>query len=424
MALMRLCSVKKQGMTISHENMIKQQKVIAKKSRSQKTIQENKADSQTYNQDISVPKDLSSLNDKDAKLEIISKITVEPPKLIGRGWFGSASYYVYPITTVINEQTFKVNRRFSDLDWMHNRFVAKYKGFLIPPRPDKRFIHNSDDRFIEERRDQIEKYLNITLNSQILSESPTFRVFTQIDDENFEVEKKKLEDLQLTSENKSFEDVIDNLYVKVIASYDILFKNSSSKISEEMEDLEVKLNELDLSSSNFIVSFTDWLQRMKDREDLFELFEIPENEVISGLFKMHSKLALGLLGNLDTVKSEFQKDYMKIEGLEHAFLTYKSSISQCHEQETLISRKYEKHKNSHNEETAVRYMKELQQEQENLEKLKVSISDIENNLIDENTRLQESRNTNMIENFLQLANLQAEFYSKETDYWEKALRSI
>jgi hypothetical protein len=67
-------------------------------------------------------------------------------------------------------KTHSTARRFSDLDWLNSYLTSKYEGFSIPPLPGKdRFSRNSEG-FLERRRREIEKYLNIIVNHHRLQE--------------------------------------------------------------------------------------------------------------------------------------------------------------------------------------------------------------------------------------------------------------
>mmetsp|Transcript_10068 Transcript_10068/g.10016 ORF Transcript_10068/g.10016 Transcript_10068/m.10016 type:complete len:200 (+) Transcript_10068:107-706(+) len=199
MAAMRMCSVLKQGLRVGKENLIKEQSVLARKSKDkdlkntedskpgvisnkrtengkgkdtndrpnnvpamQETVQNilpkvpalsddkkfpafekpienvftgNKSPLKNFEENKTPvpPTEIKTLNPAlteksifQAPLNLINaseptelnkrEISVETPTLVSCGWFGSSSYHTYPIITQINDQIYRVTRRFSDLD--------------------------------------------------------------------------------------------------------------------------------------------------------------------------------------------------------------------------------------------------------------------------------------------------------------------
>mmetsp|Transcript_10068 Transcript_10068/g.10015 ORF Transcript_10068/g.10015 Transcript_10068/m.10015 type:complete len:306 (+) Transcript_10068:707-1624(+) len=305
---------------------------------------------------------------------------------------------------------------------MHNLLVKNYCGFLIPPRPDKRIINNNNDKFIEERRLQIEKYLNIILNNPVLGMSLPFKVFTQTRDENFEIEKKSAEDSQENLQAKSFEDLIDNVYAKFQTNYQKLF--TDIPIKEDIENIVENIIKLDSPTQLCINSYQNWTNQQKLTIEAFSEFEIPEEPDISDIFQQHSRNCQRNFEELDQFHSEFSNEHLRLEGLKQAINSYKGSINKYHEQEALISRKYAKHKNSYDEETASRYLQELESAEQDLEKLTKSLSKIESNLIQENMRFEATRSEEIMKTVVGITKMQREFYEKECVFWQNALEKF
>lgn len=71
------------------------------------------------------------------------KASVSGYKQISEGFMGSKSYTVYELETKSNipkydpDQVYRVNRRFSDFEWLLQVLQEKqeYKGYIIPPLP-------------------------------------------------------------------------------------------------------------------------------------------------------------------------------------------------------------------------------------------------------------------------------------------------
>jgi sorting nexin-1/2 len=118
---------------------------------------------------------------------------------------------MYPINTSI-----EVNRRFSDFDWLHKRLQTEFRGYLVPALPDKQLLNSSSPEFLEKRRQELEKFLNLLLGNAEFNRSSALRIFLTTPDKDFETAKQKFEvGFQLAIPN-SAEEALDTLlnYVK------------------------------------------------------------------------------------------------------------------------------------------------------------------------------------------------------------------
>ncbi|KAK7385584.1 hypothetical protein VNO78_31310 [Psophocarpus tetragonolobus] len=103
---------------------------------------------------------------------------------------GSNSYVTYLITTRTNISEFGaggvefgVRRRFRDVVTLSDRLAEAYRGFFIPPRPDKSVVESQvmqKQEFVEQRRVALEKYLRRLAAHPVIRKSDEFRVFLQV----------------------------------------------------------------------------------------------------------------------------------------------------------------------------------------------------------------------------------------------------
>lgn len=101
---------------------------------------------------------------------------------------GSNSYVTYLITTRTNlpdfgGNEFGVRRRFKDVVTLSDRLSEAYRGFFIPPRPDKSIVESQvmqKQEFVEQRRVALEKYLRRLADHPVIRKSDEFRVFLQV----------------------------------------------------------------------------------------------------------------------------------------------------------------------------------------------------------------------------------------------------
>lgn len=101
---------------------------------------------------------------------------------------GGNVYYTYQITTRTNLPDFKgpefsVRRRFKDVVTLADRLSESYRGFFIPPRPDKNVVESQvmqKQEFVEQRRAALEKYLRRLAVHPVIKKSDELRVFLQV----------------------------------------------------------------------------------------------------------------------------------------------------------------------------------------------------------------------------------------------------
>ncbi|XP_022949229.1 sorting nexin 2A [Cucurbita moschata] len=101
---------------------------------------------------------------------------------------GGNSYITYLITTRTNMAEFggseySVRRRFKDVVTLSERLAESYRGFFIPPRPDKSVVEGQvmhKQEFVEQRRMALEKYLRKLAGHPVIRKSDEFKVFLQV----------------------------------------------------------------------------------------------------------------------------------------------------------------------------------------------------------------------------------------------------
>lgn len=101
---------------------------------------------------------------------------------------GSNSYVTYLITTRTNipefgGSEFSVRRRFRDVVTLSDRLAESYRGFFIPPRPDKSIVESQvmqKQEFVEQRRMALEKYLRRLAEHPVIKKSDEFKVFLRV----------------------------------------------------------------------------------------------------------------------------------------------------------------------------------------------------------------------------------------------------
>ncbi|KAG9148373.1 hypothetical protein Leryth_025592 [Lithospermum erythrorhizon] len=99
------------------------------------------------------------------------------------------TYVTYLITTETdlpdyNGSKFTVRRRFKDIVTLSDRLTESYRGFFIPPRPDKSVVESQvmqKHEFVEQRRVLLERYLRRLAGHPMVKKSDELRVFLQVE---------------------------------------------------------------------------------------------------------------------------------------------------------------------------------------------------------------------------------------------------
>lgn len=95
------------------------------------------------------------------------------------------TFYTYLITTRTNipdygGSEFSVRRRFKDVVALSERLSETHRGFFVPIRPDKSLVESQMmqlEQFVEQRRAQLEKYLNKLAAHPVIRRSEELRAF-------------------------------------------------------------------------------------------------------------------------------------------------------------------------------------------------------------------------------------------------------
>uniref|UniRef100_A0A2P2L3F8 Sorting nexin 2A-like isoform X1 n=1 Tax=Rhizophora mucronata TaxID=61149 RepID=A0A2P2L3F8_RHIMU len=101
---------------------------------------------------------------------------------------GGSTYVTYLITTrtnirEFNGKEFSVRRRFRDVITLSDRLAESYRGFFIPPRPDKNVVESQvmqKQEFVEQRRVALEKYLRRLAAHPVIRKSDELKVFLKV----------------------------------------------------------------------------------------------------------------------------------------------------------------------------------------------------------------------------------------------------
>eukprot|EP00879_Flechtneria_rotunda_P015770 GHRR01016492.1.p1 GENE.GHRR01016492.1~~GHRR01016492.1.p1 ORF type:complete len:382 (+),score=119.76 GHRR01016492.1:189-1334(+) len=82
-------------------------------------------------------------------------------------------------------QVFEVRRRFSDFDVFHRLLKSHYRGYFIPPLPDKAFLESKlvGGNFLQVRKVDLQAYTCSVANHPVLQRSEEIRIFLTYSDD-------------------------------------------------------------------------------------------------------------------------------------------------------------------------------------------------------------------------------------------------
>ncbi|XP_010921046.1 sorting nexin 2B [Elaeis guineensis] len=136
----------------------------------------------------SLCRDFSFLRSDRAAASEYARIAVSDPQkeqdVVNALVPGGGTYVTYLITswTRAGVAEFGVRRRFRDVVTLADRLAEAYRGFFIPPRPDKNVVESQvmqKHEFVEQRRSALEKYLWKLAVHPVIGKSDELRVFLQ-----------------------------------------------------------------------------------------------------------------------------------------------------------------------------------------------------------------------------------------------------
>lgn len=435
MATMRLVSAYKQGKSLAFTQVLQEQKIIAKKAKKEKLThnEESKAEEPvpaTVSKSASklpIPKICMSKFEKIDEENSTTNpqdllVTVEHPTLIKSGWFGSTSYYSYTVISKISGKLFTVKRRFKDLDWLHTILTKQYKGYSIPPLPVKKYIKNTSGDFIEERRNDMERYLNIVAEHSVLSISVPFRIFTQTPSERFTRESEKAEQTDVPN-SVSMEHRFDMLVASVQNKLQLILSKKIMPFSKEMAKIEESIKKIEIPVKAYSNTFSQWSASLTSSLTIIETIYFEDSLINEMVSNRYHSIVRPCVGDVYEFSEEAKEIHLRVEGVKLAIASYKRSIDEYSELETLVSRQLGKHRSSRDEDTAAKYLNQIQNTQDSLNRLTNELDQIEKNISNEFASLAGFKEQKLQKLVDAVVKQQKNYYENESLFWEEVCRT-
>jgi PX domain len=89
------------------------------------------------------------------------------------------SHIKYTVSGVDSEGPFEESRRFSEFFALKEAFATRWLGVYIPAIPEKKLMGNKDEKFVEERRALLERFMKEVAKHDYLTQSREFKIFAR-----------------------------------------------------------------------------------------------------------------------------------------------------------------------------------------------------------------------------------------------------
>lgn len=341
-------------------------------------------------------------------------VSVKKAKLVQSGLMGLTSYYIYEVTTTVNERLYKVTRRFKDFEWLYKVLKDNYKGMSVPPLPSKNHIfHKSNSS--ETRRNQLEKVLEILLKHYIIKNSKQLHAFLTCEDSEFQKVKELMKPSPISFKYRDFEDAIDQIISKIQAKMNLIFSLRIMPFSQDLADIDRYLLYLQIPMYSLTSAFSMVLIYQQRANKVLEEMHFAHSNEFYRTMQLHKHLVSTNDGDLEKVTSHLTEENLKIEALRGAVNDYKSALRAYAELEALVERKLIKSRNSFD--NVERYMDEIEKIKTDISELEDRVVKIENNIKNEKIWFQASRDEHFESVLDTILSLSTERLTKENSFW-------
>ena len=91
----------------------------------------------------------------------------------------SGGHIKYSVNGIDSDGAFEDTRRFREFYALKNALSSRWPGVYIPALPEKKLMGNNDDKFVEERRSLLERFMKELAKYDYLIHSKEFKTFAR-----------------------------------------------------------------------------------------------------------------------------------------------------------------------------------------------------------------------------------------------------
>lgn len=146
---------------------------------------------------------------------------------------------------------YSVERRYSDFLALRQEMIRDYPGYIIPPIPAKKLTGNVDPEFIQERKVELEKFLNESLIHPLLRGYDLLSKFISLSNPEWEVRSKMIGKIIIPRDVSQYETIEGEARV--------LYSDSANDFCEKLnlsvKDLKESYKELKIITKTIAADF-------------------------------------------------------------------------------------------------------------------------------------------------------------------------
>ena len=146
--------------------------------------------------------------------ESSSKFSVTNPiKMSDTAGLGIGAVIKYTVIGFDSQGRFEVQRRYNEFMALQKALNESWPGCYVPAIPEKQFIGDKDEQFVEERRQLLERFICELSKYNYLVESREFQIFARGEGEqtsNFETLVKETPSAILVKYRNNFPKINEN----------------------------------------------------------------------------------------------------------------------------------------------------------------------------------------------------------------------
>ena len=176
-----------------------------------------------------------------------------------KDYIGSHKLYEIIFVNKLGNKEFKCLRRYDNFDKLNNKLKIKYPYVVIPkltPKNPYIKIMNYNDQFYNDRRLQLEFYLNFIYNQEIIKDTKEF--FKFINDANFDETYFQKIEKNIPNFSSSTGEIIKNKFFTVLN-----YLGNGNKI-RKLNDSEILIKKMSIHYKNIIKKYEEIKNSMCD----------------------------------------------------------------------------------------------------------------------------------------------------------------
>lgn len=230
------------------------------------------------------------------------------------------SHVTYTVKGYDDEGPFEGTRRYNDFFKLRNTLLSRIPGIYIPPIPPKKALGNKNDKFLEERKYFLQRFLQLTCRISYLIKSEEFKWFARPSgeiDKGLDALPKITPELlleRLTQEYEFTEEDDDREITEnqsLINSYSVFIKNIAPVLKTMRDKVKPMILERDTENSNF----KDMITMMSHYEEgaLLQYADGNANKLVVGnsLNPLYIETAEDIV---DKLKNPYKEYYYWVKG--------------------------------------------------------------------------------------------------------------